>query len=254
VVSAGPVRAEPARAEPWNRGTPRWFVSTKSDLGFAYLRPRVATGYGKPHHYWGGVAANPIVSSTATGAYAGLHLEHSIVELRGGALYFSSFRRSFLPLQDSYDRRDVELIIDGQRASYLAWSAELELDIPVGFGKIHAETEAIRVARAEPERATYLESLPAVIHGQWAVRQQLGYAFPVPPVDGLNLGIVGEAIWIPERDDTVIWRGGATIRWWLYDSLQLRMTFIPVIASPDRLGLKGGDFGEIGIRHYWATR
>ena len=246
--------AATTRAQPWSEGRPRWFVSTKSDVGFAYLRPRVGTGYGQPHHFWGGVEANPILSSKSTGAYAGVRFEHPIVELRGGALYFYSFRRSFLPLQESYDRRDVELIIDGQLANYVAWSSELELNVPVGFGTIHGESEVIRVAHAPAGRATYLESIPAVIHGRWATREQLGYSFPIPPVEGLSLGLVGEAIWIPERDDTVIWRGGATVRWWLYDTLQLRMTFIPVISSPDRLGLQGGDFGEIGIRHFWATK
>ncbi len=241
-------------AEPWSTGPSRWFVSTKSDVGFAYLRPRLATGYGRPHYTWGGVEANPILSSTATGGYAGLHLEHPVAELRGGALYFYSFRRSFLPLQDSYDRRDVELIIDGQRANYVAWSAELELNIPIGFGEIHGESEGIRVARAPRERATYLESIPAVIHGRWAVRQQVGYSFPIRAISGFSLGAVGEAIYIPERDNTLIWRGGAIVRWWLYDTLQLRVTFIPVISSPDRLGLQGGDFGEVGLRHYWASK
>jgi hypothetical protein len=254
VAFAVVLRANAARAEPWSEGDSRWFVSTKTDAGFAYLRPRVSTGYGQPHSFWGGLDANPILSTASTGAYGGVHFEHSIVELRAGALYFYSFRRSFLPVQDSYDRRDVELIIDGQRASYVAWSAELTLDVPVGFGEIHSESEPIRVASAPSGRATYLESLPAVIHGRWACRQQLGYSFPIPSVDGLSLGVVGEAIVIPRRDEAVIWRGGATVRWWLFDDLQLRMTFIPVLVSPDRLGLKGGDFGEIGIRHYWATK
>jgi hypothetical protein len=63
-------------AEPWSEGRPRWFVSTKSDVGFAYLRPRVATGYGQPHYFWGGAEANPILSSTSTGGYAGLGFDH----------------------------------------------------------------------------------------------------------------------------------------------------------------------------------
>jgi hypothetical protein len=46
------VRSSPgARQENgyWSTGTPRWFVSSKSDLGGIYMKPYFSAGYGLPH-------------------------------------------------------------------------------------------------------------------------------------------------------------------------------------------------------------
>jgi hypothetical protein len=35
--------------------------------------------------------------------------------------------------------------------------------------------------------------------------------------------------------------------------LDVQVALIPVLASPDNLGLAGGDFGQLGIRYRFAT-
>ena len=35
--------------------------------------------------------------------------------------------------------------------------------------------------------------------------------------------------------------------------LEAQASLIPVLVSPDRLGLVGGDFGQLGVRYTWAS-
>jgi hypothetical protein len=83
-------------------------------------------------------------------------------------------------------------------------------------------------------------------------RQRLGYLFDFLPNDELTLGPIVEVIGIPERD-ALVWRAGPIVRFRLFDDLELRAGFVPVVASPDNIGIAGGDFGEFGIRWRWAT-
>jgi hypothetical protein len=43
------------------------------------------------------------------------------------------------------------------------------------------------------------------------------------------------------------------VRILLSRALEVRGTFVPTVASPDRIGLVGGDFTELGLRWRWAT-
>jgi hypothetical protein len=36
-------------------------------------------------------------------------------------------------------------------------------------------------------------------------------------------------------------------------NLEAQASLIPVIVSPDRLGMAAGDFGQLGVRFHWAT-
>src|SRR5438105_3359993 len=80
----------------WSRGTPRWFVSTKSDLGAPYLKPYVSFGYGLPHWIWTGVDVNAITTLEFAQAYAGLRASTPVLDLAFGVRDTGSFGKPFL--------------------------------------------------------------------------------------------------------------------------------------------------------------
>src|SRR6185436_11182498 len=81
-LSAATLFSKASRAEPtseprpehgyWSVGDPRWFVSTKSDLGTPYVKPYLSFGYGMPHWIWAGIDVNAISTWEMLVAYAGL--------------------------------------------------------------------------------------------------------------------------------------------------------------------------------------
>src|SRR3954470_12462665 len=90
LVDAGVVEVRPAYGY-WSNGTPRWFVSTKSDLGAPYVKPYFSFGYGLPHWIWAGVDVNAITTLEFTQAYAGLRASSPIVDLAFGVRDTASF-------------------------------------------------------------------------------------------------------------------------------------------------------------------
>ena len=241
----------PKTGAPWKSGPPRLFVSAAVDIGFQYLRPRVSAGYGVPHDFWVGADANPIVSGSAAGGYSGLRFAHPMVDLRAGARYYYGFRRSFLRVEDSYDREDIEFR-GGDPAQYYVLESELTLTIPVGPGVILSESAVTRSPGVPDDRHVYLESVRVVTDDGWIARQRLGYGLSFLRDGALKIGAVGEVVRIPGRDLTIV-RGGAVVRLRLFDDLEVRANLIPVLKSRDSLGASGGDFGQLGIRWRWAT-
>jgi hypothetical protein len=247
-----PTPETPAEKVPyWQRGAQRWFLATSIDVGFEYLRPRLSVGYGKPHYFWAGLEANPIVAADSTGTYGGVRFAHPNVDLRVGGRYTYSFYRSFLPIQDSYDRDDIDFRRD-QRAAYLALESELTYSIPLGPGAVLGEYAATRVGGIPDDRYVYLETLRLILGPPWVFRLRNGYTVGIGATSALSIGLVGEIVLIPERDAT-LFRAGPVARWKLFDDLEARLTLVPVFVSPDRLGLAGGDFGHMGLRWRWAT-
>ena len=237
----------------WAAGPPRAFVGARVDIGFAYLRPRLSVGHGTPHRKWAGMEANPTLSGRAAGGYIGLRLAHPHLELRSGMLESYSFRRSFLPQREHHDMRDVEFV-KGPHALYVAWDSELELSLPTRGGALISESEVIRLFVVPDNRHVYFESLPVIAAPPWIVRQRLGYQLTVGRTEDMRVTPVVEVLWVPARDDMCVWRAGLTWSWRLFPDTELRAAVVPVVASPDRLGLAGGDVGEIDLRWTWATR
>ncbi|MCA9634250.1 MAG: hypothetical protein KC766_41680 [Myxococcales bacterium] len=229
---------------------PSAFVATAVDVGYQYLRPRGSVGYGNPWGTWVGVDANPLVSGTAAGGYAGIRLALPPVDFRAGSRYLYSFSKSFLPVQDGYDRRDIEYD-DGDPARYLALESEITLTPIVGPGYILSESSVTYMTGVPDDQYVYTEQLRIVAKAPWIFRQRLGYVLPVAGDGALKLGIVGEYLRDPDREtDTV--RAGIILRMRLFQDLEARGNFVPVLFSPDDLGIKGGDFGQLGIRWTWA--
>lgn len=226
------------------------FVSTAVDVGFQYLRPRGSVGYGNPWGSWVGVDANPLISGTAAGGYAGLRVALPPFDLRLGSRFVYSFSKSFLLEQDSYDRRDIEFD-DGTPARYTAWEAELTLSPIVGPGYILSESSVTYMTGVPEDRLVYTEQLRIVAVAPWVFRQRLGYVFPIAGDGALMLGVVADYLRDPERETDTL-RAGFLLRMRLFDDLEARGNFVPVILSPDELGIKGGDFGQLGVRWTWA--
>ena len=68
-----------------------------------------------------------------------------------------------------------------------------------------------------------------------------------------SFGPVVDVLDIPERDDSKTVRVGPVIRIQLSRHFDVRGSFVTTISSPDRLGLVGGDFTELGVRYRAAT-
>lgn len=247
----------PAKAEQWNEtwkpAPARWFIATKIDLGFAFFRPRVSLGYGKPHHKWGGLDVNPLVSTSSGGGYTGLRWDTRFFEVRSGFVYLQNFSRSLLAPRQSYDRRDINTRI-APNAEYVAWDSEVEVKVPVGPLRFVAEGQLFYLLNVQEGFNVFVDPLAVVMAPDWALRQSYSLHFPMTSPEGLVLGPAVEPIWVPGRGiDAWIWRAGLTARWPLYDDVELRTNLLPVVMGPDSLGREGSHFLELKLRWYWAT-
>lgn len=234
----------------WSRGTNRWFIASRIDAGFFFLRPRLSAGYGKPHHSWVGLDAIPILSTSALGGYTGVRAEGKYFEARSGTLYQYSFNRSYLPAAPSYGRRDID-VLDGPRAQYWLWDSELELYLPLDVLRLRSQTQAVFAGGLPDDHHLYIDTLWVVAGPGRTVRERLGFEFFVP---GTNIGITpaAEIVWLQARSTTVV-RAGAQLRWLLSDEFEVRTTILPVVYSIDELGRAGGDVLEISLRWRWAS-
>ncbi|HSI04433.1 MAG TPA: hypothetical protein VLC93_08160, partial [Myxococcota bacterium] len=75
----------------WKTGRRRLFAATTTDLGYIYLRPRLALGYGAPHYRWMGVEINPIFSRQGVGGWGGVRFALPYIDIRAGARAFYAF-------------------------------------------------------------------------------------------------------------------------------------------------------------------
>jgi hypothetical protein len=236
----------------WTQPPARLFLSTEIDVGVSYGRPRVSVGYGRPHRFWAGLDLNPILTQNALGAYSGLRFASPIVDLRVGGRYFYGLYRSYLPIQESYTREDIDFQ-GGAHSEYWEVEAELNLNVPVGPGSIVSESALTRLWGVPDDRYVYEETHHVVATPPYIWRQRIGYVVPFLRGGELRIGAIAEVVGIPERDDARVWRAGLVVRFKLFDDLELRANLVPVVASPDNLGIAGGDFGEFGVRWRWAT-
>jgi hypothetical protein len=235
----------------WAEPTPRWFLSATLELGYAYARPRLAVGQGRPHWQWAGIEVLPIVSSEGAGAYGGLRGELPYFDARAGARYFAPFERSLLVKEDAYERLDIERA-DGPRSSYVAYEAELIANVPIPGGSLFGVATGLIVPNIRPGYHLYEDSLRVVMEPPFVWRGRLGYLFAFGPDDSIGLGPAAEVIGLPGRGE-LVWRAGPVAVAVISAALDVQATFLPVIVSPDSIGLAGADFGHLGVRWRWAT-
>lgn len=246
------VEGEPAPPDlTWRDGPYRWFLSGAIDLGVLYFRPRFSGGYGKPHETWLGFDLNPIFSGEGIGAYGGLRFAVPFLDLRLGARYYFTFRRSFLIPRESYDHLQIESRA-GPSSRYLALEAELSLDVPIGPTSIVSELAVTSVQFVDDGFYVYEETIKVVTDPPYIWRGRLGYTIDFGPDGLIRFGVVAELVHLPGRDAWVF-RAGGIARVSLWHDLEIRGTFIPAILSPDELGADGGDSFNVGLRFRWAT-
>jgi hypothetical protein len=243
---------DPRMARSWAELPPRAFVATTADIGFVYARPRVSLGYGKPFTSWVGVDANPIASSAGLGVYGGLRFEIPHVDLRVGPRYFSAFQHTYLPTQDSYSRLDLETA-GGSSARTLTYEAELDASLPLGPGAVLALGSVSYVTGVPTDMSVFEETLHVIVTPPLVWRARAGYALRLGRYSQHSIGFVVDVLDVPKRDDSETWRVGPVLRIVLSRRVEVRGSFVVTVSSPDRIGLVGGDFTELGVRYRWAS-
>lgn len=238
----------PAKAETSGLD-PHWFTTGSVDVGFKYLRPRLSLGHGKSRQEWLGVDINPLLSNRALGIYSGFRLISPIINFRTGALYIRSSDHSYLPVVDSYTRESAELIVNNEDATYWASLTEFAFRVPLFGGVLRPELELIVLRGVPANRNLFEETQGVVTSGPWLLRTRIVYTYPVASVPSLHVGGAAEHVRLPGRPQDV-WRAGAVARFQPLPDLGFRFSFLPVLASPDTLGLVGTEL-EFGIRWFW---
>lgn len=248
-AAAGTEQAVIARY--WELGRSRAFLAASLETGFAYVRPRFTAGYGRPFWFWLGAEAYPMLSLNSLGQYVGFAAEFPGLTFRAGGRYHFPFSRSFLEPQENFERLDLD-VRRGPRADYVAFEAELTGTVPIAYGSLFAIISAYRTALVPDDYFLFEESLRVVMKPPYAYRARAGYLLAFGTNGAIRLGPVAELIGLPGRDEYVI-RGGVLGSVLISARLEAQASLIPVLVSPDRLGLSGGDFGQLGIRFRWAT-
>jgi hypothetical protein len=243
---------DPRMARSWAAPPARTFVSTTVDIGFVYLRPRAALGWGKPFTSWVGIEANPIVTSEELAVYGGFRLELPFFSLRVGPRFFRAFNRTYLDDQPSFTRLQLETS-NGSSAVATTYEAELDLSIPAGPGDIVGRGSVSYVTGVPGGQDVFEETLHVIVRPPWVWRGRLGYAFRFGAYRQHSIGLIGEVLEVPMRTDATTVRAGPLIRFVLSRRVELRGSFVLPVVSPDSIGIVGGDFAELGVRYRWAT-
>jgi hypothetical protein len=243
---------DPSLRRSWDEGKPRLFAATQIDAGFLYLRPRGQLGYGKPFNTWVGVEGNPIVGNQGWGAYAGLRLAWRFVDIRFGARHFRAWQRGYLNPQASYSRLDLDSTAN-PTATITTLETELNFGFPVGPGDVIGTFSASDVESVPDGFLVFEETLRVVVDPPFVWRGRGGYVFRWGEHDQYSVGPVVDVLNVPNRDDSTTVRAGPVMRITLSRHFDVRGSFVTTILSPDRLGLVGGDFTELGVRYRLAT-
>lgn len=235
----------------WQDTPTRPFIAARVDLGYVYLRPLLSAGYGRPFWRWVGVEASPIASGIGFASYGGLRAALPRLELRAGARHFLPFRRSFLYPQESYTQLDSEERI-GPKSRYASLEAEATTNVRIGPGDVIVLGTVHHLLGVNDGYYVFDETMRVVAKPPWVWRARVGYALPLTQDRLFRIAPVAEVIGIPGRD-AFVGRGGIVASATFSDFLDVVATFVPVIFSPDKLGLAGADFAQIGLRYRWAS-
>jgi len=243
---------DPKMARSWGTLPARGFVATTVDFGVVYVRPRASFGYGRPFTQWVGVDVNALAQTSGLGAYSGLRLEIPHLDLRIGPRFFRPFQRTYLRAQDSYDRIDLEREIDAPGRT-LTWETELDLNFDLGPGRLLLRGSASYVTGVPEGQFVFEEALHIIVDPPLVWRTRVGYVFSFGSRRQHSFGPVVDFLDVPKRDDSKTLRFGPILRMALSRRVEVRGSFIVTVVSPDRIGLVGGDFTELGLRYRWAS-
>jgi hypothetical protein len=235
----------------WSVGEPRFFVSTKSDIGTPYLKPYFSAGYGVPHWIWGGVDVNTITTLEFTQVYAGVRAASPVFDLAFGVRDTWSFQKPFLPRRKSFSRSDV-LDSPGPPSRYWAWEAEAVGIIPLPYSAIVADFIMVKTLDAPDGAYLYEESYRAVVGKPFYCVLRLAAVARILREGALKVGPLVEHVFETARDAPV-WRVGPAASFQITDHLEAQGVLTLAVSSPDPLGLVLGAYGVAGLRYRWAT-
>ena len=235
----------------WAQGTPGPFAAGTLELGWAYARPRIAFGFGRPYYRHLSIEGQPLISPNGAGAYFGVKGAVPWLEMRVGTRYFAPFQRSLITAKTTHNRLSIEEK-DGPTASHAVLEAEMAGAVPVPGGGPFWVLSAYHIPGLQEGYHLYEESLKMVIEPPWVWRARVGYAVHFGKDDAISVGLAQEVIVNPGRREHVL-RGGVIANVLISDTVDVQATFLPVISSPDSIGLAGADFGHLGIRWRFAT-
>jgi hypothetical protein len=255
-VSAPDTRVAPAAGPRpelgyWSAGEPRWFVSTKSDVGTPYIKPYFSAGYGLPHFIWGGVDVNSITTGEFTQVYAGVRAATPILDLAFGVRDTWSFGKSFLLPKNSFTRSDV-LDAPGSAARYWAWEAEAVGILPLPHAAVVANFILIRTLDVPDGMYVYEESYRAIVAKPLYAVLRTAVVARVLREGALKFGPLFEYVFSNGRERDVM-RVGPAAALQITDHLEWQGTLTLAVSSPDTLGLTLGAYGVMGLRYRWAT-
>ena len=235
----------------WELGNSRPFLAATVEAGVVYFKPKFAAGYGRPHWSWLGVESYPSLGLGGIGYYTGLWASLPWLSVRVGNRYFYPYSHTLLPPRDSYTQTDIDLV-SGPAGDYMAYEAEAAAATALGHGSLFAVLTGMRTALVPDEYYLYEESLKVVMSPPYVWRARAGYLLAFGQNGAIRLGGAAELIGLPGRDEFVV-RAGLLASVLIDAQLEAQASLIPVLVSPDRLGLAGSDFGQLGIRYRWGT-
>jgi hypothetical protein len=254
-VDIKPVEAPPATVRPeygyYSAGEPRWFVSSKSDLGTFYAKPYFSAGYGLPHWVWTGVDVNAISTLEFGQVYGGVRASSPLVDLAFGVRDTFSYGKPFLVPRASFRDEDV-LSGPGPKARYLAWEAEAVGIIPLPYSAILIDYIAVKTLDVPDKRFVYDESYRAVVGKPFFQVVRVAGVARFLRESALKVGVLTELLFSTGRDHPVF-RMGPAAALQLTDHLEALATLSVAVSSPDSLGLALGAYGIAGVRYRWAT-
>jgi hypothetical protein len=234
----------------WSLGEPRWFLSSKSDVGGIYVKPYISAGYGLPHWIWAGVDANAITTPEFGQFYTGLRGSTPIFDLALGVRDTYSYQRGFLAPRSRYVVADLQNY--GDNAHYWAWEGEVVGVIPLPYSAILLDYIAVGVLNRPAGKYLYEESYRAVVGKSLFHVVRVAAVARLLREDALKLGVLAELVTGTGRGESVV-RMGPAASLQLTDHLEMLGTLSLKVASPDRLGLALGAYGVSGFRYRWAT-
>jgi hypothetical protein len=235
----------------WSTGEPRWFVSTKSDLGAPYVKPYFSFGYGLPHWLWAGADINSITTLEFTQAYAGVRAASPLFDLAFGVRDTLSFNKPFLAPSSTITRADV-FDTPGPKARYLAWEAEVVALAPLPYSAIVVDFVAVRTLDVPNQRYLYDESYRAVVAKPLFAVLRVAAVARVLREEALKVGMLSEYVFETGRDAAVLRVGPAGVLS-ITDHVEAEGVLTMAVSTPDRLGFTLGAYGVAGLRYRWAT-
>jgi hypothetical protein len=245
----------PAKIRPslgyWSQGSPRWFLSTKSDLGTFYAKPYLSGGYGLPHWIWAGADLNAISTLEFGQVYGGVRASSPLLDLAFGVRDTFSYQKPFLLPRASFHDEDV-LSGPGPKARYWAWEAEAVGIVPLPYSALLVDYIVVKTLDVPDNRFVYDESYRAVVGKPLFQVLRFAAVARFLRESALKVGVLTEFLFDTGRPQGVV-RVGPAAALQLTDHLEALCTLSLAASSPDSLGLALGAYGLAGVRYRWAT-